>query len=803
MTNDGITCPKKLKERIAALESSRREQIRKNHEEEYRAGLDDDGSEPYQFDLEAIKLRDKIMKRKQQLKQAIISVGPTDTRPISPKIRQNEVIDYLRKNKNKVPGKPQELETSALMKYVDHGERMNSGTPGIKRLNRKQFAKQLEFKIQELKIAKEHKHSIQFRVARLAEYKPGELKETGKFWKYWLLNAKQTNGNGWGVSNQTIRQNIARFIGRPFVITDKSWIDDTEYSTYEHPYLPTNHLPTIFNHQAKFRVGDIVDVFEDKNGDYFATIKPLEKFANRSPPPFCSPAVFQLDPREPENNISKWEALHLAGLDRDPAYGPAVAMLKGTCIGTSHECSIQFKGARSRLAFMKGFKETSGPGHGQYIAPDGKIYEPEDRNIFTHVDSVREFGKPAGLEFIYDKDPGGFTPVEDEDIHNFLRKTKTIRLTHVKGRNGNSAHVQIADRMTPAQIKTIKDLSHSADISYTIGEELLDDITQGEGVNNLLRHHSQIFGAKLNPGAFTPISDPLPDWSSTIMDEAGDMYRSKFPGDTHYDMARRSGYKRPIPMNPDGDEYVEDEDVHNFIRDNKVIRVQHFPHIQKISLHIPGQLTQGQIKTIRDFEKADPNLTIGYAIGRHFNKMEYGEGVRNLLMTNVKMFGQKQGGMSGASPNTTYQNSKRIRLYRNLFPNGVIKKAELDERTLPDFDRSKRRYDDNQLPHNEGFIYAPYIQKWFNFKEAAEIHRVFGDGKNNLFLIILDVNQTKEVTENFREKFEYIVEKGFVPVFYGKDDVTGIGFITKDPFNTTIKPVKMLKISNDAVTVII
>lgn len=615
MTNDGIVCPKKLKKRIAALESSRREQIKKNHLEEYRGGLDDDDSESLEFNREAEKVRDKIMKRKMELSR---NASLPNQESID---RINKVKNYYNKRNIFTQATKLNQEDNELEKYINTGIKVRPPKPKTEDYNRMNTAKQLQFKIRELKIAKEHKHSIQFRVARLAEYKPGELKETGKFWKYWLLNAKQTNGNGWGVSNKTIRQNIARFIGRPFVITDKSWVENTEYSTFEHPYLPTNHIPTIFNHQAKFRVGDIVDVFEDKNGDFFASIKPLERFAMRSPPPFCSPAVFQLDPREPENDISKWEALHLAGLDRDPAYGPAVAMLKGTCIGTSHECSIQFKGAK-----------------------------------------INDSLQMTALA------------VNEEDVHNFLRKTKTIRLTHIKGKQGNSAHVQIADRMTPAQIKTIKDLGHSADISYTMGEELLDDITQGDGVHNLLRHHSQIFGAKLNPGAFEYISPDTKFKASTLMDEEGNLMRSKFDTDTHYDIARRHGYKRPIPMSPDGDEFVEDEDVHNFIKDHNLIRVQHFPNIQKISLHIPKQLTQSQIRAIRDFEKYDPNVTIGYAIGQHFNNMQFGEGVRNLLMTNAKTFGQKQGGISGINQNTTYQKSKKIKLYRNLFPDGAIKK---------------------------------------------------------------------------------------------------------------------------------
>lgn len=238
--------------------------------------------------------------------------------------------------------------------------------------------KQLQAKIDEQKIALEHQHQIIFRYAKGESYQISNLQQQGKFWKYWLLNAKQTNGNGWGVSEKTIRQNIARFKGKPFVITAKQWIENSEYGDqFEHPYVPTNHLPTIFQHQAKFTIGVIDDVFEDKNGDFYATIRPLPKFAMRTPPPFCSPAIFQLDPREPENAISKWEALHLAGLDRDPAYGAAIAMLKGTCIGTPQECSVQFKGAKQLSAWEVGCAEC-------------KKFKEDDKRIGLGTDEARK-----------------------------------------------------------------------------------------------------------------------------------------------------------------------------------------------------------------------------------------------------------------------------------------------------------------------------------------------------------------------------------------------------------------------------
>jgi len=196
--------------------------------------------------------------------------------------------------------------------------------------------------------AQEHHHKISFRGHKIGGFKGASLNgQSGKYAKYWLLNAKETNGNGWGIAAHTAKENMKKFIGRPLVVTAQSWHGASEYGDeYEHPYLPTNDINAILNHQEKFRVGSIVDVFEDSHGDWFASIEMLPKFASSRLPPFCSPAIYQLDASEAEGQISKWEALHLAALTENPAYGARIALLKGTCVGTDNECKVQFKSAK-------------------------------------------------------------------------------------------------------------------------------------------------------------------------------------------------------------------------------------------------------------------------------------------------------------------------------------------------------------------------------------------------------------------------------------------------------------------------
>jgi hypothetical protein len=197
-------------------------------------------------------------------------------------------------------------------------------------------------------IAQEHGHRISFRGHSAGNYKTASLNEqSGKYAKYWLLNAKDTNGNGWGIAAHTAKDNMKKFIGRPLVVTASSWHGASEYGNeYEHPYLPTNDITAILDHQEKFRVGSIVDVVEDNHGDWYANVEMLPKFANSRLPPFCSPAIYQLDASEAEGQISKWEALHLAALTENPAYGARIALLKGTCVGTGSECKVQFKVAK-------------------------------------------------------------------------------------------------------------------------------------------------------------------------------------------------------------------------------------------------------------------------------------------------------------------------------------------------------------------------------------------------------------------------------------------------------------------------
>lgn len=196
-----------------------------------------------------------------------------------------------------------------------------------------------------------------------------------------MLNAKDTNGNGWGVTQQSIAKNIRSFIGRPYVITAKQWVASTEYgNVFDHPFIRTNDVSRILNHQEKYRVATIVDISERDN-EYFAIIQVHPKYAHLNLPAFCSPAIYQLDASENDNHLSRWMGLHLAGLDENPAYGARIALLRGTCNGPGGVCIHQLKTAKQLFAVIpknadviKAFKKGQ-PLKGRAFSTDGKSFK--------------------------------------------------------------------------------------------------------------------------------------------------------------------------------------------------------------------------------------------------------------------------------------------------------------------------------------------------------------------------------------------------------------------------------------------
>jgi len=109
------------------------------------------------------------------------------------------------------------------------------------------------------------------------------------------------------------------------------------------------NMDDILSFQDKFKIGTIDEVFFDSNKNLWnAVVRLAEGVEHSDLPPFCSPALYQLDMTEREGSLTKWTGLHLAALDIRPAYG-SIALLNGTCHGTSSQCKTQFAGNQDSL----------------------------------------------------------------------------------------------------------------------------------------------------------------------------------------------------------------------------------------------------------------------------------------------------------------------------------------------------------------------------------------------------------------------------------------------------------------------
>lgn len=181
---------------------------------------------------------------------------------------------------------------------------------------------------------------------------------------YFLLKGDEINGREWGVTSPSIPANIGTFKGMPLVATSSKFVNDSPYGAQflhpsishfikRSPELVAGLNPLDMDHikefQDRFKIGTIDDVFfnSDKNV-WNASVKLAEGIEFSDLPPFCSPALYQLDMTEPEGRITKWTGLHLAALDQRPAYGN-IALLNGTCFGTGAACKTQFAGAANEF----------------------------------------------------------------------------------------------------------------------------------------------------------------------------------------------------------------------------------------------------------------------------------------------------------------------------------------------------------------------------------------------------------------------------------------------------------------------
>ena len=524
-------------------------------------------------------------------------------------------------------------------------------------------------KIKQASVSKEHGHAIVFKGVPIGPYKTASLVENqGHYAKYWLLNAKQTNGNGWGIAAHTAKDNMSKFVGRPLVVTASSWHGASQYGdSYEHPYLATNDMNQIFAHQEKFRVGNIVSVEGDKNGDYFATIEMLPKFANMVLPPFCSPAIYQLDAQEHEGNISKWEALHLAALDENPAYGARIALLKGTCVGTSSSCSIQFKSAKLETGIVcdkvkkanihKSIKAKIG-----MIKLKAKLAELDEDNSLKIETNWADFDEESeSLE----RDMDMSTDVADVESYgseldqryeyrrkNFIQKPSVIKKANIFDEQeenkdkGSASNIKTNTKGNRAFNKRRKEMGLDPVPVVQPKRGLIASLKKKQklrlklaalGMNNMTYQGSKPvkIHKKKHPEVRKAAEEGIEDilrksgssvdgshHQSTFLSSKGDYIGG---GADHAQQATEAGHI--------GSSQDTDVISHEFSTKHSIPRVQTFPMNrggeEKTTVQIGSKLNSTQLRSIRDIEKS--GKTLGFAVGPQGNSQDVGDGFRDMM----------------------------------------------------------------------------------------------------------------------------------------------------------------------------
>lgn len=567
--------------------------------------------------------------KKAQLKQRIAAVGVN----FDDKSKRREKVMNFRKSTagQQMPKKGRATQRR-LKQEVQH---INTGAP----ISPTKADQKINLSLRK-KLAKEHHHSIVFKGHDLGMYRAASLEgQQGKYAKYWLLNAKQTNGNGWGIAAHTAKANMKKFIGRPLVVTSAKWHGASEYGdSFEHPYLPTNDIQQILGHQEKFRVGSIVDVGE-KNGDYYATIEMLPKFANMTLPPFCSPAIYQLNAQEHEGNISEWEALHLAALDENPAYGARIALLKGTCVGTENACKVQFKSAKQLNAtimdedvanktkktkkkkmFDKNNPRFRGIMEAQVVCPN-KIASIQRKldNLKKNqkIAIVRSPDKPqAPREMKHTRvDSAGplinKVPFGDED--------RTAAEQYVDRQMRDSSYeLGKGKKIRPAK-PTQKDRKRIIKAKLALLGEQNMTYQNSKKVKIHKKKHPEVRKAQKNVEDILRKAGSSVDGShhqSSFLSKSGDFIGG---GDIHDIQIRNI-------LDPTG-AYGETV-TNNFIKQHGLGRVQTFPinreGVKKTSVHFNSKATPAQIKAVKDLETG--GREIGFLVGD-----ETGSGSRDFV----------------------------------------------------------------------------------------------------------------------------------------------------------------------------
>jgi hypothetical protein len=166
-------------------------------------------------------------------------------------------------------------------------------------------------------------------------------------WLKVFLIDSSSNQNDWKASEEYIKKNVSKFIGKPFILTkDKKHPDFVREGVVFGQGEKT--LNQILTAQNQYKIGEIKKVEEASPSQYHAYIqitdpKIIDSFKKGHIPRFVSPSVFDPNGTEDGNKMGEFEPLHIAAVD-EPAYG-VKAYVRGACDGEASKCLNELKSA--------------------------------------------------------------------------------------------------------------------------------------------------------------------------------------------------------------------------------------------------------------------------------------------------------------------------------------------------------------------------------------------------------------------------------------------------------------------------
>jgi hypothetical protein len=223
------------------------------------------------------------------------------------------------------------------------------------------------------------------------------------FLKTFLIDAS-ISGNAWGVSKQSILDNIQTFVGKPLVLYRDA------KGELDHP--PDSDAQSIAEWSAvqePFRIGTIVDVVRKEqfqqgphDDQYFAIIEVQDKDAKdilqgTDQTLYVSPALADLHRNLVANRSGeivaeesdRWVGMHLA-LVRQPAFGIRKAQITAKCGGDEQTCIAQLRRARLARenfcvrAALLNTSQVSSPGKNRSL----RLSEQEERKEESTVETT-------------------------------------------------------------------------------------------------------------------------------------------------------------------------------------------------------------------------------------------------------------------------------------------------------------------------------------------------------------------------------------------------------------------------------